>query len=348
MLEGRAGPEETRTVVTICHRIAKAYLQTSYVTNRSLAGLTLGDQAMDAIADLFERSGRRFPVLEGYFREPPELIGAMSTDEMIERLRPLVHGVVTDRIFESNGEVDASLSRLIRSVKRAVKQSEGSTLQRTMKALHVVVPPANVSPEDSSRSVSLPTMPVERLAAHLAPVVRSGAQVPDFVAAATHLLDAHPRYDRSVPVTAIALAIRAASVEVGLSTTASGHVASVDNTIRSDGLDNLVTSDIERLIDKTIDRVRAEKQSHYVEGNQVPANVYASYFEAIRSYLEARYLPPTDADLTQHEALRMHRSEITREIYRECHRSTFEYLVRIVRDDFVETLQRLHDDIDEP
>jgi len=350
MVSGRAGPDETRTVVAVCHRLARAYLRTTYVTNRSLAGLTLEDQAMDAIADLFERTGTCFPVLETYLDEDLETIQTMSEDEMVERLRPLVHGVVTDRMFESNGEVDASLSRLIRSVKRAVKQAPKGNLKRSMNTLHMTV----ASGEDAARikhptvtGRSRPTISVERLAARLAPVVRQGAQVPDLVAAAIDLLTAHPYYAPSVPVTALALAVRAAAVEVELSTSAPGTVGSGSATTPSRSVSHLFASDIERLIDKTIASIRSKKRSYYVGQKNLAEDLYASYFSAIRTYLEARYLPPMDPVLTQHDALRLHCPDITRDVYRENHRATFEYLVRMVRDAFHETVQRLHADLTE-
>ena len=348
MVGGRAGPAETRTVVSVCHRLAEAYLRTTYVTNRSLAGLTLEDQAMDAIADLFERSGPRFPVLEAYVTESEETIRAMSRDEMVERLRPLVHGVVTDRIFESNGEVDASLSRLIRSVKRAVKQAPKSDVKRSMNTLHVTVAPKKKEAGNlelqSVTGRSRPTISVERLAARLAPAVRSGAQVPDLVSVAIDFLASHVHYAPSVPVTALALAIRAAAVEVELSTAAPGCIGSESTTL-SRAFSRLVTSDIERLIDETVTHIQDQKRAHYVERKNIAEELYSSYFSAIRSYLEARYLPPADAALTQHEALRLHRPDITRKVYREHHRSAFEYLVRTVREAFIETLQRVHADL---
>jgi len=54
-----------------------------------------------------------------------------------------------------------------------------------------------------------------------------------------------------------------------------------------------------------------------------------------------------DPVLTQHDALRLHCPDITRDVYRENHRATFEYLVRMVRDAFHETVQRLHADLTE-
>jgi hypothetical protein len=350
MVSGHAGPEETRTVVAVCHRLARAYLRTTYVTNRALAGLTLEDQAMDAIADLFERSGQRFPVLEAYVTKSADAVRAMSHDEIVERLRPLVHGVVTDRMFESNGEVDASLSRLIRSVKRAVKQAPKGDLQRSMNTLHLTVVPRQDAGRIEHPSVtgrSRPTISVERLAARLAPAVRQGAQVPDLVAAAIDLLDAHPYYAPSVPVTALALAVRAAAVEVELSTAGPGKVGSGSPATPSRSVSHLVASDIERLIDETIASIRSKKRSYYVGQKNLAENLYASYFSAIRTYLEARYLPPADPALTQHEALRLHCPDITRDVYRENHRSTFEYLVRMVRDAFLETVQRVHVDLTE-
>jgi len=352
MLAERAGPTETRIVVHACHELAKAYLRTTYVKNRSLAGLTLDDQAMDAIADLFERSGRRFPVIESYFKDAPETIRSMPYEQVMEQLRPLVCGSVTDRIFESNGEVDASLSRLIRSVKRAVKQHPDCTLSRSMGTLHLTVvdesQPHGKKPESRVSGREQPTISVERLAARLATVVRTGAQTPDLVKEAARLLQSHPRYDAAVPVTALALAIRSAVVEVELSTTQPDAASTGRMQSQPTGVSRLVASDTERLLDETIADVRHAKRSSYVDRKKLSPGLYASYFAAIRSYIEARYLPPPDPSLTHHEALQLHCPHIGRQTYRDVHRSTFEYLLRAVRSAFVERIQHHHRGLSDP
>jgi hypothetical protein len=332
-----------RCVVAVCHRLAKAYLRTSFATNRWLAGLTLDDQAMDAIADLFERSESRFPAIAAYFDHDADAVRSASVETLIERLRPLVHGAVTDRLFESNGEVDASLSRLIRAVKRAVHATDRAQLSRPFGTLVVTDLSAGRAPgsrADASSSAvrpGQPTVSVERLAARLAPAVRAGQQVPGFVAAALDVLRDHPRYRASVPVTALALAIRSASVEVGLSTVSPGKI-----TTRALAASRLEWADVEAVLGETIDRVREAKRASYVDPGKVPAETYAAYFDAISSYLQAQYLPPPDPSLTQHEALRMHCPHVTREAYRAHHRSVFEYLVRSARTAVDQQLQRLH------
>ena len=354
MVAGQAGRADVRHVVAVCHRLAKAYLRTSFVTNRRLAGLTLDDQAMDAIADLFERSEHRFPAIAAYFDHDADAVRDASAGALVERLRPLVHGAVTDRLFESNGEVDASLSRLIRAVKRAVHATDRAQLSRPFGTLVVTDLSAGRGPgsrADASSSAvrpGQPTVSVERLAARLAPAVRAGQQVPGFVAAALDVLRDHPRYRASVPVTALALAIRSASVEVGLSTASPGKI-----TTRALAASRLEWADVEAVIDETAARVREAKRASYVDADKVSAETYAAYFDAIASYLQARYLPPPDPSLTQHEALRMHCPGINREAYRTRHRSVFEYLVRRVRTAVEQQLQRLHQkpgglDEDEP
>lgn len=348
MVGGSAGPLEVRVVVAACHRLAKAYLRTSHVTNRQLAGLTLDDQAMDAIGDLFRRSGRRFPVLEEYVAESfqdvsdrPDAIAWVSRDRLIEVLRPLVHGAVTDRLFESNGEVDASLSRIIRNVKRAVRASDSGTLDRSMRALRVVALSAP-TPDCGGKSkfrakAARPTVPVERLAARLGAAVRDGQQVPDLVEVVLEFLSEHPRYAPSVPVTAVALAIRSASVEVTRSTEALGRQA-----ISSESLSILTQADVEQAIGDTVAAVHQSKRAAYVESGKLTPSTYAAYFDAIRSYLDARYLPPTDPSLTQHEALRLHQPDVDRASYRERHRAAFEYLMRAARTDLEDRLRRLY------
>lgn len=353
LVGGGAGPQAARVVVAAAHRLAKAALRTA-TTNRQLQGLSLDDQAMDAIAELFERTSEgRFPVLEAYFdtcfdEEPvddaPDALRRLSPKAALQRLRPLVQGAVTDRVFESHGETDASLSRIIRAVKRAVRNRDQAALHRRLGTVCVALAPHE--PADGGRSSSgllsagRPTVPARRLAAGLAGAVRAGAQVPDLVDEAAAFLRGHPIYAPSVPVTLLALAIRTATVEVGCSGQAADAPAPGRRYVLPRSLRRLQTSDVEAVLDASLADVEAAKRSTYVaEGRLTPAR-YAAYIEAARGYLAARYLPPTDPFLTQHEALRLHLPDLTRTAYRESHRSVFEYLVRAVRSTFEERLQQ--------
>jgi len=309
-----------RIVVDRCHRMARAYLRQQQQTGglrENVLGEDLDDLAMDAIAGLFERDDQgQFPELQRYFADTD--LQAASQSELEHALRQLVLGTVSDWLFDAYRAADRSLSNLIRALKRAVDGHAGATLIRRGKTLWLQVqtdaPSSNGAVEHSGRSSSQGRrMPIETLEAHLTGAVADDASTPALLNEAVKTL-------------------RAAQTRVQSVTEHSNGVAYPDDPL-------FRAEEIEGAIERSLGVVRAEKRSTYVDDGVLDEQTYAAYFRALRDRLEARFVPPGDAELTHHDALAAHLDGLPKERYRDEHRSRFEYLDRCVREALVDHLQ---------
>jgi hypothetical protein len=328
-----------RIVVDRCHRMARAYLRQQQQTGglrENVLGEDLDDLAMDAIAGLFERDDQgQFPELQRYFADTD--LQAASQSELEHALRQLVLGTVSDWLFDAYRAADRSLSNLIRALKRAVDGHAGATLIRRGKTLWLQVqtdaPSSNGAVEHSGRSSSQGRrMPIETLEAHLTGAVADDASTPALLNEAVKTLRAHPVYEAAYPLTRLAQALRAAQTRVQSVTEHSNGVAYPDDPL-------FRAEEIEGAIERSLGVVRAEKRSTYVDDGVLDEQTYAAYFRALRDRLEARFVPPGDAELTHHDALAAHLDGLPKERYRDEHRSRFEYLDRCVREALVDHLQ---------
>jgi hypothetical protein len=321
--------------------MARAYLRQQQQTGglrEDVLGEDLDDLAMDAIAGLFERDDQgQFPELQRYFADTD--LQAASQSELEHALRQLVLGTVSDWLFDAYRAADRSLSNLIRALKRAVDGHAGATLIRRGKTLWLQVtqtdaPSSNGAVEHSGRSSSQGRrMPLETLEAHLTGTVAETPSTKDLLREAVETLRAHPDYEAAYPLTRLAQALRAARVRVQAVTEhKSGTTRPEDPLFRSD--------EIESEIEKSLAQIREDKRETYVEDGPLDECTYAAYIRALRDRLEARFVPPGDADLTNHDALAARLDDdLSRAQYRDEHRARFEYLDRCAREVLVDRLQ---------
>lgn len=325
-------------VVDRCHQMACAYLrrqQQAGALREDVLGEDVDDLAIDAIAGLFERDDRGgFPELRRYFADRD--LAATDPSTVEQDLRRLVLGTVSDWLFETYRSADRSLSNVIRALKRAADSLDDVHLRRRGQNLWLrVQDPSSPSHESADARSSAPgrRMPIENLEAHLTGIVAETPSTKDLLREAVETLRAHPDYEAAYPVTRLAQALRAARVRVQAVTDhESGTTCPEDPLFRPD--------EIESEIEKSLARIREDKRETYVKDGPLDESTYAAYIRALRDRLEARFVPPGDADLTNHDALATHwNGDLSRAQYRDEHRARFEYLDRCAREVLVDRLQ---------
>lgn len=365
VVEGHADRLAVRRLVEIVHDMAVAYIR-----SRPRAGLprdlSASDIAMDAIGDLFERTDDgRFPVIESFVRERAD--AAMrrkevdtirsclcsATDAAIMKgLRPLVFRYVADRLFSQAGETDPSLSRLIRSVKRAARDhpSAGLTRRGRTLVLHAddnastngdaskdeTTGAAEAADRTDARSWSTRRpLSLDRLEAYLTRHVRDGVQVPDLVDATLHLMTRTDGPNAVFPVTHVARAIRTATVRVGL------NMSEMQSGARPPSpTDALAEEEVQSMLQSATTSVREEKWDTYVATGKVQLRIFDLYVKAVQDYLVDTYAPASSDELSQYDALSNHMPDLSRATYRSEHRATFEYLVQVTRRRFLRLVER--------
>lgn len=317
----------TRQVVDTAHRLARAYLmrrQSAGLLSLDVLGLTINDLAMDCIAHLFTRDETgEFPELQRFFADQP--LDTFDAADAHRSLRCLVTRAVGDHLFRCYQTADPGLGRIIRNLKRAIRQSTHCRLERRGATLHVVL-------VDGSTGTRL--LSPDRMAAHLTVHLTGTLVIPTCLNHVLSLLDAHADAHPYYPVSLLAQSIRMAQRQVQTTDVAcdeqwpsvpasSHHLAHISpDTIRT-ALYNSVRS------------VREAKRAQYSRDHDRAA-WYQTYMRGVQTYLEATYVPPGRSSFAHHDALREHRPSLTREHYREQHRHTFEYLLRCTRDVFIQ------------
>jgi hypothetical protein len=94
-----------------------------------------------------------------------------------------------------------------------------------------------------------------------------------------------------------------------------------------------------RLVQASVEAVRAAKAAHYLRRAGLAEATYRAYFAALADWLRAQFVPPGDPELTQHAALARHLG-CSRAAYRREHRARLEHLARCTRAHFAALVRR--------
>ena len=338
--------------MTTAHRLAKACLLgqphvAAYLQDRH--ALSLDDLAMDCIGDVFARDAHgRFPELRAFFgtsdgpdgtSDGPDGTsdgpdgGPLDRATALRMLRQLVSRATSDRVFANCQSADPSLGRLIRNLKRTARTDPAYAL-----ATHNGT--RWIAPADAAPLHDVRVLPLDVLAAHLAPHASDTTTTPQWVAHAFATLRARPDADAAYPVTQLAYAIRSAlarvlspSVAVRGQTTAPQSLLPQVAGLRDD--------EMRTVLRYSVRTTRTAKQAVYLERQALPPSLYRAYFKGIQTYLAAHYIPPGQPSLTHHGALGQHLDGLVRATYRARHRNRFEYLLRCTREAFLENVRCL-------
>ena len=311
-----------RALVDQSYRFAFAYLRQKVRRGRlrpDLFGLPLEDLALDCFADLFERSeDGRFEQIATYFESIQWQ--DLRDEELYMALRRLVFSKVNDGLFQRYRGTDASLAKIIRNIKNAVKANPGFSLVRHKRELWLV------AGGEGTVLTSLPTAPSEILEAFLASQLSRSDELRAVVATFTQFAEEHPFYTNGYPLTAFAQSLRAAYVCVG-------------EASAPDEEPGYLTYEVEQAIDSTTCSVKSDMHSSYVAKGKVNVPVFEAYFSAVRDILNAQFIsnaPPVDSYF---DALKSYMPELSKPYYRQEHRYRLEYLAKLSRGRLVNYLK---------
>jgi len=311
-------PAHVNRVINLCHTFALAYLRMKAATGKMYLfhGEKLEDLAWDFIADLFDKDEEgRFKVFCDYFNETD--FRELDKHELQIRLRRLVFTSVEDNIFKFNGENDASLKKIIRNIKLAL---------RDQSCKHTVCYQNGEIIVGVEEGAILSQMPSEFMQMKLCSRIQDNMQIPEILIEVIDVLSEQNVYRKRFRLVALAMIIREVYVHFN------DDPYSENGKPEAESL--LFCYEFERFLDRSVKAVRFKVGYNYVRKNKIDLNLLEAYTNASRQIVRDHFLQTHD-DFSHYESLKQEITGLDYDRYRSCHRPLLEYMVKLIRADVV-------------
>ncbi len=316
-------PETIREFVYCCRNMAAAYLRVKISRGRldpAMFGVSLDDLALDCVADLFERDRvGRFVELESYYRPITTLF---TSEEMwFGATRRLIFSKVNEGLFELYRDHDRSLSNVIRNLKIGLRSHRGLfTFERNGEVW--------VRTADQPNGAGVfPLIPSEMVEAHLLASTDRQRNVRDLLDAFADLLQTQGIYRRQYPLIGLALVCRSV-------------LQRADPVIDAIAIDpsGLTTEEVQEFMDASVERVQSLMKHSYIEKGKLDEPLYDLYFDSIRDILNNEFVRNDGIRASYYQILKARIPKLTEEDYTDKHRTYLEYLAKLARKEFLESI----------
>ena len=311
----------SRQLLHKCHHLAIAYLRRRSHAGRldaSLFGISLEDLALDCVAELFKRDeAGRYVQLESYFDSPTRVGNDEAALEIA--LRRIVFSAVNEGLFRRYRELDPSLGRIIRTIKRHVASGGALELNRDQSM------PVLMIRGEENNGRSRPWMPQDLLEIHLHNTLSGDVSVDTVLDVVADILRNDSQYAPSIPVTEVALAMR--SVLTRLHASDVEEECDPEEAYESKDLSSVVRSHVEACTDEVMENM----EELYVTERGIPPGLYRAYFKTAEDILIMNYVDPSAPQESLRVALCRHIGEIPSKAYRKQHQAILEYVVKLTQ-----------------
>ena len=311
------GDEETKVVnrfVAICHKMATRYITmkaNSPSWYQHIQTESINDLAWDSIADIFQKDeSGRFTCLVDYYQSLD--LEHMTEGELYSATRRLVFSKVNDSLFRLMREYDPSLSKIIRNVKRAVKDNPNIFLIRKWGDPYLVFD--TNAPADFSLSGWIAP---EMLLSRLSPSLTAKENLPDILRFVRRIIISQNEYVHAYPLVALCMIIREAH-------------ACIQDTAPCTVLPSyaFMKQDVSEIIRSSINAIKTGMRSYYVKSGKIDDQTFEHYFDGIRDYCIDNYVFYVEG-IPYFTYIRRYLPELTYSLYRTYHRKYVEYLMRL-------------------
>ncbi len=324
---GSASERDLTELVRYAYQIAHLRLRQLLHSGRlhlHSYSISLEGVAFDSIADLFRRDE------QGQFVELSRAFSCEWSGDRIDddtcayRLRSLIFGAIQEGIARLYREYDPIFSKILRNVRLALKRSSS---YRVFERLGLQY--ASAVPEEDM-AAQLPELSVDELERLLTSRLRRTPSVPNILSDLFAVLDKQQSYRKFYGVLDIALVIKRIMVRERILVSAVVQDESA-----------LLGQDIEMILTRSLDDLRSEFRTEYVDKGKIPAVVLEKYFQAITLLIEDVFARNDGEAWAQPDYLAEFMPGMTRDEYRRNHRMHFEYMVRVARKRIGDQLKEL-------
>ncbi len=311
----------SRQLLHKCHQLATAYLRRRSHAGRldtSLFGISLEDLALDCVAELFRRDDDgRYVQLESYFDSPTRKGNDEAALEIA--LRRIVFSAVNEGLFRRYRELDPSLGRIIRTIKRHVASGGLLELDRDQSL------PVLTLSDAKKEGRALPWMPQDLLEIHLHHALSGDVTVDTVLDVVADILRSEGQYAPSIPVTEVALAMR--SVLTRLHASDVEEECDPEQACESKDLSSVVRAHVEACTEEVMENM----EELYVKGRGISPVLYRAYFKTAEDVLVMNYVDPSAPQESLRVSLCRHIGEVPSKAYRKQHQAILEYVVKLTQ-----------------
>lgn len=283
----------------------------------SLFGVTLEDLALDCVAELFKRDeDDRYVQFESYFDSGSR---AGKDNAALEiALRRIVFSAVNEGLFRRYRELDPSLGRMIRTIKRHVNNGEELELDRVRSMPVLVLKGGDCSGR------ARPWIPQDLLEIRLHHTLSEDITIDSVLELVGIILKEDNGYASSIPVTEVALAMRSVLTRL--------H-SSEDEELDASPEDHYETKDLSAVVHSHVsnctEEIMESMEDLYVRERGIPPGLYNAYFKTAEDVLIMKYVDSAAPKESLRATLCRHIGEISSVTYRKKHQAILEYVVKL-------------------
>ncbi len=324
IVSGEARTGEVNRLVFICHRMAIRYITMKIKTPswNHIQMESINDLAWDSIAEIFRKDENdRFADLIEYFKSVD--FETATEGQLYSATRRLVFSKVNDSLFRFMRDYDPSLSKIIRNVKKAVKENREISLIRKWNT-------SFLNFYNTQRvAISLNGwMPPEILNIKLLPYLTSNENIPEIISQIQEIITYQDEYVHVYPLVPLCMIIR------------ESHILIQDPFPNSSIMStNLVQNEVARIISSSINSLKAGMRVRYVQTGKIDEQTFNYYFDGIRDYYLDIYVFYIEG-IPYFTYMKKYLPQLTYSSYRSRHRKYVEYLMKLSREHIQQRLMK--------
>lgn len=281
----------------------------------------LEELAWDFIADLFQKDEQENLIVFQTYFERSDL--ELPISKLKIKLRRLVFSKVDDNIHRHYGEKDPSLKKIIRNIKLAVREQKCG--------LRVCFQNGTLIVEEEKKKGKKPLMPPDFLQARLCARLGEQMQIPETLAHSIDILLHQDHYRKEYPVVSLARIIRESFVSL--------QKGQHEECVKPVAESNILIEEFDLILQESKHRIKDKVGSRYLRIGKMDRDELEIYFETASDIIKNNFIEP-HSSLSQFDQMQQHVDDLDYDQFRNDYRPVLEYLVKLIRDDLVDTYRK--------
>lgn len=305
--------KEINSVIDICFKISLSYLKYKQFKGTNFLdkfGLTPEDIAYDSIAELFiKNNDGLFIELYNYFKD----IDLISIDEetLFSHLRRLVFSKTNNRIFKIHNTFNPGLSKILRNIKRVVRQSSKYIIVEYFEEQVITIVGYDIYNDH------LPNYPPELFSIELLTELTKSSTINNIIEATFNVLTNQNIYKKSYPVFELAIIIESYY----------GN-SEISEDLESEPEQYFSRDEQDQFINRVLRVIEANHISGYIKHEKINTEEKNYLLMTLKDILNTEFFSDDLADLSYYDLLKNYIYQLTKDEYKNKYKIILEYLAK--------------------